>query len=417
MPSTFAWLDHSESDRRKALDIVDLFREQDTRDELGIGTVRDALADSLFPGVSTIQTRAKYLLFIPWIYQVLESNRTKSADMGRLARYHEVALIHALLNSDDTDGVIGKDAKSKLQRLPSSVYWVGLGVFGIRRIERTQEQLNRSLDGSYRLKHQVHAAAEDGIVELSRPQSNWHEGLPAVPDGFPKEATLDLSEAEAEYLRERIMSNVPGTFLAFLVDQGKWWDTANFPWDHPQVGECSAPIQQQLRDAEYFSLMMLGAVLFYNLMLAEKQAAGRIEDINQPRDRVDHYQSALFEWYAQIVAKRSELIGWVESRDDFWDRIHRVNPRVPMPTKRFIDTWVDLVLRTDDIESLIDSRIPRDLIFHREKRLKRKQARLVSARALEMWNGAAGTSRLTYRWRQVQDIVRDILRGLGKERI
>lgn len=67
MPSTFAWLDHSESDRRKALDIVDLFREQDTRDELGIGTVRDALADSLFPGVSTIQTRAKYLLFIPWL--------------------------------------------------------------------------------------------------------------------------------------------------------------------------------------------------------------------------------------------------------------------------------------------------------------------------------------------------------------
>jgi len=37
MPSTFAWLDHLESDRRKALDIVDLFREQYTRDELGIG--------------------------------------------------------------------------------------------------------------------------------------------------------------------------------------------------------------------------------------------------------------------------------------------------------------------------------------------------------------------------------------------
>ena len=47
MASTFAWLDHSKSDRRKALDVVDLFREQDTRDELGIGTVRDAIAGSL----------------------------------------------------------------------------------------------------------------------------------------------------------------------------------------------------------------------------------------------------------------------------------------------------------------------------------------------------------------------------------
>ncbi|MCW4201977.1 MAG: DUF6361 family protein [Candidatus Thiodiazotropha sp. 6PLUC2] len=44
MSSTFAWLDHSESDRRKALDVVDLFREQDTRDELGIGTVFPACA-------------------------------------------------------------------------------------------------------------------------------------------------------------------------------------------------------------------------------------------------------------------------------------------------------------------------------------------------------------------------------------
>ncbi|PLY13886.1 MAG: hypothetical protein C0631_12735 [Sedimenticola sp.] len=84
MASTFAWLDHSESDRRKALDVVDLFGEQGTRDELGIGTVRDALADSLFPGISTIQTRAKYLLIIPWIYQALEAGRTKSSDVARL---------------------------------------------------------------------------------------------------------------------------------------------------------------------------------------------------------------------------------------------------------------------------------------------------------------------------------------------
>jgi len=86
MPSSFAWLDHSESDRRKALDVVDLFREQGTRDELGIGTVRDALADSLFPGISTIQTRAKYFLFIPWIYRALEENKTMSRDVARLGR-------------------------------------------------------------------------------------------------------------------------------------------------------------------------------------------------------------------------------------------------------------------------------------------------------------------------------------------
>lgn len=50
MVSFVAWLDDAERDRRKVLDAIDLFKERDTRDELGIGTVRDAFADRLFPG-------------------------------------------------------------------------------------------------------------------------------------------------------------------------------------------------------------------------------------------------------------------------------------------------------------------------------------------------------------------------------
>ena len=119
MVSRFAWLDHSESDRREALDVVDLFCEQVIWDELGIGTVGGALADSLFTGISTLLTRSKYPLFITWIYQDIEADRTKSSDVAKIARRHEVDLIYQLLKSDDTDGVIGKDAKAGLQRLPS----------------------------------------------------------------------------------------------------------------------------------------------------------------------------------------------------------------------------------------------------------------------------------------------------------
>ena len=48
--SAFAWLSYSESERQKALDVISLFWERDTRDELGIGVIRDAFADLLFPG-------------------------------------------------------------------------------------------------------------------------------------------------------------------------------------------------------------------------------------------------------------------------------------------------------------------------------------------------------------------------------
>jgi len=67
MVPTFTWLDYSEVERRKMLDVIDLFGEKTTRDELGIGGVRDAFADLLFPA-TTIQTTAKYFLFVPWMY-------------------------------------------------------------------------------------------------------------------------------------------------------------------------------------------------------------------------------------------------------------------------------------------------------------------------------------------------------------
>lgn len=68
MPSTFSWLDHSERERRRVLDAIDQFAETDTRDELGLGALRDGFANLFFPGTSTIQTRARYFLFVPWVY-------------------------------------------------------------------------------------------------------------------------------------------------------------------------------------------------------------------------------------------------------------------------------------------------------------------------------------------------------------
>ena len=72
MTSSFTWLDYSENDRQKMQDVLDQLGERTTRDELGIGGIRDAFADLLFPGTTTIQTAAKYFLFVPWMYVQLE---------------------------------------------------------------------------------------------------------------------------------------------------------------------------------------------------------------------------------------------------------------------------------------------------------------------------------------------------------
>jgi len=144
--SAFVWLDYSERERRKMLDVVDLFGEHDTRDELGIGSVRDAFADILFLGTSTIMTRARYFLLVPWTYQRLERLRVRSAEMAARARQAELNLVEPIERSDDNDGNIGKVAKAALKRLPSSVYWQGLNAWGIRSFSGAQVQYHRSLD-------------------------------------------------------------------------------------------------------------------------------------------------------------------------------------------------------------------------------------------------------------------------------
>jgi hypothetical protein len=71
-------VDFDSDQKEKMAEVIRLFSEQGVRDELGFGTVRDVIADKLFPGTSTIQTRAKYFLFVPYIFLKLQDEAAKS---------------------------------------------------------------------------------------------------------------------------------------------------------------------------------------------------------------------------------------------------------------------------------------------------------------------------------------------------
>ena len=73
-----------------------LFQERETRDELGLGSIRDSIADHLFPRTSTIQTRLRYMLFIPWLFQMLEGSVAGPDQLAAEARALENRLANAL---------------------------------------------------------------------------------------------------------------------------------------------------------------------------------------------------------------------------------------------------------------------------------------------------------------------------------
>ena len=74
MQPTLTWVDLTASDRDRMRRVLDLFNEKGTLDEMGLGSLRDTVSDALFPGTSYIQTRLRYVLFVPWIYQRLETS-------------------------------------------------------------------------------------------------------------------------------------------------------------------------------------------------------------------------------------------------------------------------------------------------------------------------------------------------------
>ena len=130
--STLSWLDSSEHERRTVLQLVSALNETGTLDELGIGSIRDTFSDVLFPGTSTIQTRGRYFLFVPWIMQMVEASST--SNHANHARWLQLQLRKALAESHPTEpGVIGREAGAALQRWPHDIYWLGTAKWVIRR--------------------------------------------------------------------------------------------------------------------------------------------------------------------------------------------------------------------------------------------------------------------------------------------
>jgi len=144
---------------------------------------------TLFPGTGTMQTRVAYFLFIPWMYLDLESRRVASSEIAARARSIELRLIDVLASSSDGAGTIGVQARRLLQRLPSSIYWQGLHVWGIRLPPGSQDTYHRSLDACYTVERR-NGRNDDGEPIDGTVRRNWHRSLPPSPAGFPKDGRI-----------------------------------------------------------------------------------------------------------------------------------------------------------------------------------------------------------------------------------
>ena len=402
-PAVLAWLDYSQVDQRRAREIVAMFSQRESRDELGLGGIRDALSDTLFPGTSFVLTRARYFLFVPWLYREGARRGHVGPQLASWVDGRERQLIGALRNGGDLRGLIGGVAGPGVQNLPSSIYWNSLRRFGILRHDGTMAQVAGL--------RQTARPAEDSTEFLERSDAVWTPSIPAAPDGFFAFERCDfaLTHDEATWLAERIVDPAPDTLLQYLVLRGSR-PSANsrYAWEDPEAAAATGSIAEVLDEARRFALAMHGAALLYNVLLAERAAE---LGLTKHENRRDDFADRLDEWCSEIEA--SDLGDW--NLDRLWALAAEQGRPVSVRTRSFVSAWLDLILHRWSGPALVGDGEARELVATRELHQKGSQARLRNDRLMRQWGGASGTARFNFRWPFIRRLLEDIADGRDRD--
>ncbi|TDQ15180.1 hypothetical protein DFQ04_3066 [Algoriphagus boseongensis] len=286
LTTSFGWIDFSKEQRNKVGAVLDLLKFEGMVDELGLGTVRDILADRMFPGISTIQTKAKYFFYIPyilWDYQLLPPGQKKKISPSKFLDDTEHEIMWELAPKyQDGDGVIGisKKKTERIARRPSAIYWNGLYTFGLidtrglgaesflkNCAKRTlSDLLSSSSNGDDVTKDDAEVDFEN-IFRIKIPyKKDWRNNL-----------TIELDEGEAQILKDHIKSRANKTLLSLLVEEDKIWNVFSAADNFSEFAtaceslKMPSPIFKEIQLAHDFSELMYGSHLFYNVMIQEKK--------------------------------------------------------------------------------------------------------------------------------------------------
>ncbi len=398
--SSVGWLDLDSAASERVGTLLRSLEEPGTLDALGLGSVRDAFSAMLSPGTSTIQTRIRYFLFLPWICARLEAERVRPADFASRLREDEARLIDCLRHLGPNQGVAGYTAGRDLKRMPSESYWAGLASWGLRRLDLSIAEYGQRAAALGRNRPD---RDDDGDTTVST-ASMW-AAIPSSPEDFlHADITFDLRRDEALVLVDHIRQKHRGTLLAFLCGRPEISVDLALPWDLPSDG-LPGQLAEILHHARCFSELTVGPQHVYNILLARKAKAELGWDTDElEANELDH----IGDWVELVADRYEELSAWVEDLPEFWDFL--VEHNVSAPTRDFLTAMATRAITNP--AGFAEDPAVHARIRDREIRLKSKRARLAHRSALENWNQGPFGGQLNYRWPITRSYLTDIAAGL-----
>lgn len=386
------WIDYSKEDRNKALNVINLLSEPGSVDELGVGVIRDAYSNIFFPGTSTIQTRAKYFLIVPYLFYEIEKSKTMSSTR-MLDELHEKELdLIEVLKSEEELGIIGELSGRSLKRKPSEIYWNGLKTFGIFKGENLSMdeylrivskwksdkklkssatiKVDRNIDGDY---DDADACFGDyiGFWSAPIPECNWREKL-----------SITLTKDEASYLKAQIVKSRPESLMAQALKQesSDFYEAECFEQLDGIITSFSNDTQKHYHEAKRFAEFLQGIQLRFNIILSQGKKENLTDD--------------WIKWWADESKYKSIDLGFIRSLGVSNESLFY-----------FLEKCQAAMLdeRIDDLDQLI---------IARERKLKGLSRAKTSNVNDFVYKGWVGLSRLQYRFDRAKRIMQEIHIGL-----
>lgn len=385
------WIDFSKDERNKVLNVIHLLDEPGAVDELGIGAVRDAFADYFFPGTSTVQTRAKYFLIVPYVLMEAGSGKYGS-DLNSILRKidNEERNCRDILIKTSNDGVIGSLVpKSWVLRTPSNIYWNGIKRMGIFKedlsvkeyvhqsiIQRSLKQAkaygNRDKDAEENEKDDMDAGDITSIQFWclgDTYKSDWRDHL-----------TIELLPEEAAFLKSQIITTQRDSLFAFILKNNI---------DLEKYGSFGA-LSEDIRDAVDDELRyMMGLANDFNNLVSIITTRYNLIVFDGENERA----VSNWELYAKDLKRRSKF--------DLEAIINRLAIR-NWKLRSFLLS-AQVAVREGNIDCLDDLIRKREIALKGTKRAKTNR---VGEFKGQSW---IGIDRLDYRYTPTKRVIRDIM--------
>lgn len=271
------YIHNSREEQTQVLQVLKMTSESVALDELGIGRIRDAFADRMFPGISTLQKHMKYFSLMPQLYRRATEKRYNrpSEVKAEVIRLERIMTKNLYEGSKDKRGItgsdmIGKNGTNYVKYDPAYIYNSGLQTFEILRSSQLYDLIYSASKALYSPPKASKSKDEDTDDDAGEKSGLYQFcSFPNVDYDFTQKCSLDLTAEDKTFITDHILKAeaCKGTLLRYIVDNSDFAIAERFE----QISSAQLPSDlAEIQDlAKRFADFMYMVHIRYNYIFSQ----------------------------------------------------------------------------------------------------------------------------------------------------